>query len=239
MAWWQKFDSPAAAWLRRVIMRHRDEGSPKPAVHQYISPEVVTAVTAAMRGRGGTRQLTVLFSNIRGFTTVSERLEPRQVVEQLNAFFVAMTESVSKHGGIIDKFIGDGMLVLYNAPLETRDHAFQAVQTALELQERARDFSRRFGRPIRFGVGISTGDAFVGNIGSKQRMQYGAVGYTVNLASRLEGLTEEYNAPIVISETTHQHLAGRIPTRELGDVVPQDMTRPVKIFGVLTSGGER
>ncbi len=97
--------------------------------------------------------------------------------------------------------------------------------------------SRRFGRAIRCGVGISTGDAFVGNIGSAQRMQYGAVGYTVNLASRLESLTEEYNVPIVISETSHQHLAGRMSTRELGDVVPKDMTQALKVFAVLTSAG--
>ena len=186
MAWWQKFDSPAAAWLHRVIMHHRDEDIPKRAFQPYFSPEVVAAAAAAMRRGGEVRELTVLYSNIRGFTSVSERLEPRQVVEQFNAGFTAMTESVFKHGGIIDKFIGDGMMVLYNAPLERPDHALRAVQTALELQERTRDMSRRFGRAIHCGVGISTGNAFVGNIGSTQRMQYGAVGYTVDLASRLE-----------------------------------------------------
>jgi class 3 adenylate cyclase len=111
----------------------------------------------------------------------------------------------------------------------------QGGADALELQERARDIFRRFGNAIRCGVGISTGDAFVGNIGSTQRMQYGAVGYTVDLASRLESLTDEYNVPIGISETAHQHLARRVPTREIGDVVPMDMTRPVTVFAVLTS----
>ena len=230
-------------WLRRAgrIWTYglvRDEGSPKRAFQQYVSPEVVAAAAAAMRRGGEVRELTVLVSNIRSFTTLSQRLEPAQIAEMLSTYFTAMMGAVLMHGGIVDKFVGDGVMVLYNAPLESPDHALKAVQTALELQERARDICRRWetqlGGAIRCGVGISTGDAFVGNVGSTQRMQYGAVGYTVNLASRLESLTEEYNAPIVISETTHQHLAGRIPTRELGDVVPKDMTRPVKIFAVLT-----
>ena len=196
------------------------------------------ALVTGLIGAGGeVRELTVLFLNIRGFLSLSGRLEPAQIVELMNECLTEITNVIQSHAGTVDKFIGDAVMVLYNAPLESPDHALKAVQTALELQERTQGLSRRFGRAIRCGVGISTGDAFVGNIGSTQRMQYGAVGYTVNLASRLESLTEEYNAPIVISETTHQHLAGRIPTRELGDIVPKDMTRPVKIFAVLTSAG--
>jgi adenylate cyclase len=180
----------------------------------------------------------VLFSDLRAFATLSPELEPARIAETLAANLTEITAIVNRHGGVIDKFIGDCMMVLYNAPRETRNHALQAVQTALELEERTRDISGRWearlGRAIRCSVGISTGRAFVGNIGSTQRMQYGAVGYTVELASRLESLTEEYNAPIVISETTHRHLAGRVPTRELGEVIPKDMTRPVKIFAVFT-----
>ena len=204
------------AWLHRVgcIVRHRDERSlvPRP------------------------RLITVLFSNIRDYVSLCERREPEQVVEWLNAYFAEMDQVVSKYNGTINQYVADCMMVLYNARLESPDHALEAVQTALELQERTRDFSRRWearaGGAIRCGVGIHTGYAVVGTMGSEQRQT--AIGDTVTLAPRLESLTKEYNVPIVISETTHQHLAGRIPTRELGDIVVKGMARPVKIFALLT-----
>ena len=189
------------AWLRRAggLARHRDEGS-------FVSD---------------TRIVTVLFSNIRDWVPLCERLELQQVGELINAYFTEMGKVVVK----------------YNGAIESPDHALEAVQTALELQERTRDFSRRWearvGGAIRCGVGISTGYAVVGNVGTAKHPNYTAIGDTVSLAQRLESLTKEYEVPIVISETTHQHLAGRIPTRELGDVVPKGMTRAVKCFAVL------
>ncbi len=185
-----------------------------------------------------TRPITVLFSNIRDYVSLCERIELGQLRELINAYFTEMTQVVSKYNGTVDNYIGDCFSAVYNVPLDSPDHALDAVRTALELQERTRDFSRRWearvGGAIRCGVGISTGDALVLTRGSAPRMEY-AMGDAVNLASRLESLTKEYEVPIVISETTHQHLAGRIPTRELGDAIINGMAQPVKIFAVLTS----
>jgi len=203
------------AWLHRVggIVRRRDED----------------------RFASQTRLITVLFSNMRDYVSLCERIELELLRELITAYFSEMTHVVSKHNGTVDKFIGDCFSAIYNAPLESPDHALKAVQTALELQECTRDFSRRWearaGGAIRCGVGISTGYALVTTMGSKQHL-FGAMGAAVDLAQRLESLTKEYEVPIVISETTHQHLAGRIPTRELRDVVGKGTAQPVKIFGV-------
>ena len=204
------------AWLRRVggIVRHRDQGG----------------------FESRTQLVTVLFSNIRDYVSLCERIELEQLRELITAYFTEMTHVVSKYNGTVDKFIGDCFSAVYNAPLESPDHALKAVQTALELQERTRDFSRRWearvGGAIRCRVGISTGYALVITMGSKQHL-FSAIGAAVDLAPRLETLTKEYEVPIVISEATHQHLDGRIPTRELGDAVVKGMAQPVKIFAVL------
>ena len=218
MAWWQNFDSPAAAWLRRVIMRHRDEGTL----------------------RSDRRLISVLYSNMRDYVPLCERLKdnPEQLRALMNAYFTEMGEVVAKYNGTVEKYIGDCFSAVYNTPLASPDHALDAVRTALDLQKRMPDFSRRWearvGGAIRCGVGISTGAAVVITNG----LMYTVMGDTMNLAPRLEGLTKEYKVPIVISETTHQHLAGRIPTRELGDIVVKGTEQPVKVFAVLTSAGK-
>jgi adenylate cyclase len=207
---------------------------------QFFSPDVVREVVRHKDEGSLTtsrRLVTVLFSDIRGFTSISEKLEPEQVAEMLREYLSEMTEIVFKHGGTVDKYIGDCIMALYNVPFEDAEHAIKAVRTGLEFQERTLAVSQRWeaklGVAIRNGVGINTGEAVVGTLGSRQRLEYTAIGDTINLGSRLESITKEYKTNIIISESTYEHVKGQFVTRELGDVTVKGKTRPVKIYAVL------
>jgi adenylate cyclase len=212
----------------------------KKRLSQFFSPDVLSAV---VRGRDERsllpkrRLVTVMFSDLRGFTSMSEQLEPEQVGELLHEYLTEMTEIVFRHGGTVDKYIGDCVMALYNAPFEDKEHAIKAVRTGLEFQERTLEVSARWeqklGVKIRNGVGINTGDAVVGSMGSTQRREYTAIGDTVNLAARLESITKEVGASVVISESTHEIVKGHFMTRELGEVTVKGKAKPVKIFAVL------
>jgi len=147
-----------------------------------------------------------------------------------------MTEAVFAHGGTVDKYIGDAIMALYNVPFDQPDHAAQAVRTAFAFQERLRPLAERFrekhGFEIRCGVGINTGEALVGTIGSQQRLEYTAIGDTINLGARLESLTKDFKVPIVISESTHQAVRGKFLTRVIGEVTVKGKEKPVRIYGV-------
>src|SRR2546426_406354 len=206
----------------------------------FFSPDVLRALVRARdeQSLGPRRRVaTVLFSDIRGFTSISERLQPEQVEEMLGEYLTEMTQIVFKHRGSVDKYMGDGIMALYNAPFEDPEHALNAIRTGLEFQERAVAVSARWqeklGVSIRIGVGINTGEMLVGTLGSRQRFEYTALGDNVNLASRLDSATKDYDASIIISEYTYEHVKGRFPTRELGDVTVKGKSRPVKIYGVV------
>ncbi|HET7341502.1 MAG TPA: CHASE2 domain-containing protein [Methylomirabilota bacterium] len=229
-----------------VVTDYVREQREKRRLSQFFSPEVLREVVRHQddNSLGSSRRLvTVLFSDIRGFTTLSERLEPEQVAEMLHEYLSEMTEIVFKHGGTVDKYIGDCVMALYNAPLADPDHAANAVRSGLEFQEKTLEVSRRWeeklGVPIRNGVGINTGEAVVGTMGSRQRLEYTAIGDTINLGARLESLTKEYGVSIIISEYTKQLLKGEFMTRELGEVTVKGKTQPVKIFGVLPASLRR
>jgi class 3 adenylate cyclase len=179
----------------------------------------------------------VLFSDIRGFTSMSEKMQPEEVVTFLREYLTVMTEAVFKHGGTVDKYIGDAIMALYNVPFEAPDHALRAVRTALEFQERlqplAERFAAKYGGTLACGVGIHTGDAVVGTIGSEQRLEYTAIGDTINLGSRLEGLTKQFSVPIIMSEATADEVGGHFGTRDLGEVMVKGKAIPVKIYAVL------
>jgi adenylate cyclase len=212
----------------------------------FFSPDVLRALVRARdeQSLGPRRRVaTVLFSDIRGFTSISERLQPEQVEEMLGEYLTEMTQIVFKHRGSVDKYMGDGIMALYNAPFEDPEHALNAIRTGLEFQERALAVSARWqeklGVSIRIGVGINTGEMLVGTLGSRQRFEYTALGDNVNLASRLESVTKDHGASIIISEYTYEHVKGRFPTRELGDVTVKGKSRPVKIYGVVPAGARK
>ncbi|MGH7399069.1 MAG: CHASE2 domain-containing protein [Candidatus Rokuibacteriota bacterium] len=223
-----------------VAKNFTQEQREKRRLSRFFSPAVVTEIVrhkddaklAATR-----RRMTVLFSDIRGFTSMSEKMPPEEVVTFLREYLTVMTEAVFKHGGTVDKYIGDAIMALYNVPFETPDHARRAVHTALEFQERlqplAERFAARYGGTLACGVGIHTGDAVVGTIGSEQRLEYTAIGDTINLGSRLEGLTKEFSVPIIMSEATAAEVGGQFGTRDLGEVMVKGKAIPVKIYAVL------
>lgn len=225
-----------------VVENFIREQREKRRLSQFFSPDVLRAV---VRGRGAIglassrKTLTVLFSDIRGFTSMSEKLEPEQVAEMLSEYLTEMTEIVFRHGGTVDKYIGDCVMALYNVPFEDPDHAVNAVRTALEFQERTLAVSQRWeekiGVRIRNGVGINTGEAVVGAMGSRQRLEYTAIGDTVNLGARLESLTKDHGVSIIISESTYDQVKGYFITRQLGAVIVKGKTQPVKIYAVLPS----
>jgi adenylate cyclase len=187
---------------------------------RYVSPTVIDQMleqpeSVALGGQR--RELTVLFSDIRGFTSLAEQLPPDDVVTILNEYLSAMTEIVFQHEGMVDKFEGDAILAVFNAPLSVDGHATKAVHCAIAMMDRLAtmqaDWEATGRQPLQIGIGINTGEAFVGNIGSTQRMEYTVIGDTVNLAARLQDLTKDYNVPILFSEATRDNLASDIPSQ--------------------------
>jgi adenylate cyclase len=212
----------------------------KRRLSQFFSPDVLREIVRHPEdvNLGSARRLiTVFFSDLRGFTSLSEKMEPEVVAEMLKEYLTEMTQVVFQHKGTVDKYIGDCVMAIWNAPFEDPDHAVNAVRTALDFQERtlavSAKWEEKLGGKIRNGCGINTGDAVVGAMGSRQRLEYTAIGDTVNLAARLESITKDYNASIIISESTYDYVKGQFMTRELGAVTVKGKTRPVKIFAVL------
>ena len=185
--------------------------------------------------------ITVLFSDIRNFTTISEKLDAHEVVEFLNRYFEHVCKIILEQGGTIDKFIGDAVMVQFGAPMPYQDHAARALRAALAMREAAGEFmhwmSERFVDrnlpPFNIGVGIHTGEAIVGNVGSSRRMEYTVIGDTVNLASRLESASKTLGCIIVASKDTLR-AAGVVVKTGLHDVIHvKGRETPVEIFEVM------
>jgi adenylate cyclase len=191
---------------------------------------------------GEERESTILFSDIRGFTSLSEKMTPKAVVQMLRDYFTLMVEVVFHFQGTVDKFIGDALMAIFGAPTPQPNHAELAMQTALEMQMLLKAFNkervRKGQEPLLVGMGINTGNVVVGNIGSEERLEYTAVGDAVNLASRLEGLNKHYGVNIIISEFTYQYVKQGIVERELDKVRVKGRQKPVKIYEVLGKSGE-
>ncbi|HID62349.1 MAG TPA: adenylate/guanylate cyclase domain-containing protein [Anaerolineae bacterium] len=212
---------------RRVMQAFGRHVSPRVRDEIMDNPELIEL-------GGEQREISVLFADIRGFTAMSEKLEPSQVVGILNQYLDGMTRVVFKHGGTLDKFTGDGMMVFFNAPSLQDDHAQRAVQAAVEMQEQARQTSKARGDSewaVEYGIGITTGEAVVGNIGSADRHDYTAIGDTVNLAARLEG--QAGRGQILISERTYQQARDIIEARPMEPIKVKGKKEPVTVYEVL------
>jgi len=217
----------------------REKRRVKRLFSRFVSKDVYRQILADPDGAhlGGQRRLmTVLFSDIRGFTTVSEQGQPEAIVAQLNEYFSRMVPIVFAHRGTIDKFVGDMIMALYGAPLDDPDHAEHAVETALAMSAALAQLNREWaarGRPgLDIGIGINTGEMVAGNLGSEDIMSYTVIGDQVNLGARLESLNKEFHTRVIISESTAAALKGRYDMRALGEVVVKGKSVAVKIFSV-------
>ncbi len=210
----------------------------KGTLARYMTKEVADQLMNSEAELGGQmKELTVLFCDIRNFTTISEKLGPQETVAMLNEYFTLMVDIVFHHGGILDKFIGDAMLAVFGAPFSSGEDADRAVTTAVEMMRALRRFNAdrqaRGLEPIAIGAGINTDQVLVGNIGSLKRMDYTVIGDGVNLASRLEGANKFYDSGILISEKTYRSLKFRYHVREVDLLRVKGKKEPVKIYEVL------
>lgn len=211
----------------------------KTAFARYVSQQVLDSVLKSGAGAavlaGDRRRITVLFSDIRGFSTLSEKLRPEKVVEILNEYFEHMVDVVFRNHGTLDKFIGDGMMVIFGAPEDDPYQEEHALRAALEMQRELRQLASRWapdGIHIRAGIGINSGPAVVGNIGSTKRMEYTAIGDTVNLASRLESATKDLGVPILLSEYTYNAVRGSFQMRPMGPVQVRGRSESVLTYAL-------
>ena len=210
---------------------------------RYVPLEVAKEMAAAKEtlvGLGGQRkEITVLFLDMRGFTALTERMQPQLIVEMLNNLFAIAAAAIFRHGGILDKYIGDAVMAVFNAPRDLPDHAAQAVRTAIEIQESLRaqmaGMKDRFGAAIEVGIGICSGEAIVGNIGTAERLEYTAVGDVVNVAARLE-----QKAPpgaILLAASTKEKLHGNFPLILEGFISVKGRSQTVEVYRI--TGRER
>jgi len=227
----------------RFFSEEREKRRARETFSRFLSPAMVEQVLAKEGGiklGGDKRELTVLFSDIRGFTTLSEKLDPHVLLEFLNEYLTPMTDIiVSGNRGTLDKYIGDAIMAFWGAPQEQPDHALLACQAALSMMERLQELKARWherGLPeIDIGVGINTGPMSVGFVGSQDRFyNYTVLGDAVNLASRLEGANKEYGTHVIIGPTTFEQVDGRVVTRELDQVRVKGKREPVKIHELIS-----
>ncbi len=202
----------------------------------YIPPELVDEMSESPEEfslDGENREMTVLFSDVRGFTTISEGMDPKQLTQLMNALLTPMTRVIHKNRGTIDKYMGDAIMSFWGAPLADSEHARHALYAAMEMMDELKimqqDFRERGWPEVNIGIGLNTGDMNVGNMGSEFRMAYTVLGDAVNLGSRLEGLTKNYGVNIIVSESTKAAIPEFV-FRELDLVRVKGKNEPVAIF---------
>lgn len=211
----------------------------KSSFRRYVPGELMESILQSGElpaVRGDRRRITVLFSDIRGFTAMSEDMRPEAVVGLLNQYFDRMIDAAFRNHTTSVKFLGDGLMVIFGAPADDPYQEEHAVKAALEMQVELRELCaqwEREGRPaVRIGIGINSGAAVVGNFGSTQRMEYTAIGDTVNLAARLETATKEVGADILISEYTYNAVRGLFRTTRVGPIQVKGRSDPVVVYSV-------
>jgi len=233
-----------ASGIRKLKLREgmEKERLLRSHLEHYHSPEVIDLIMKQARDSEGkipatVREITILFADIRNFTGLSERISPPEIAELLNEFFAYSTEAIFRHQGSLNKFLGDGLMAIFGAPLPLQNHAESAVRTALELIRETEKYCTRLPASKRFAIkiGINTGEVVVGSFGNPKRMEYTALGDEVNTASRLESTAEA--GQILISEQTKDMIKDLFPTREIGYVPLRGKALRVKVFEVITESG--
>ncbi|MGA2404747.1 MAG: adenylate/guanylate cyclase domain-containing protein [Syntrophobacteraceae bacterium] len=230
-----------AALTGAIVLNYATEGRKKAfikkAFRHYLSPAVIERILedpSHLKLGGERKELTIFFSDLEGFSTISERLDPESLTSLLNVVLSDMTDIILDEGGTLDKYEGDAIIAFWNAPLDQPDHAERACRAALKCQqkirERQEEYSMRAGAPVRMRIGINTGAVVVGNMGSAKRFDYTVLGDAANLASRLEGANKFFGTPIMVSGETWKKTSGKFAGRRLGLVRVVGRARPVEVF---------
>ena len=223
----------------QYFFEDREKRRVKQLFGRYVSPDVFERLLenpALARLGGERRNMTVLFSDIRGFTSVSERGNPEEVVAQLNEYFGRMVEVVFRHGGTVDKFVGDMVMALFGAPVVDARHADHAVAAAVDMTRELDALNAKWAgegqAPLDIGIGVNSGEMIAGNIGSERIMSYTVIGDAVNLGSRLESLNKDYGTRIIISDSTRTQLTRTFDLKPLGQVTVKGRSAAVDIYEV-------
>jgi adenylate cyclase len=208
---------------------------------RYLSRDVMVRVLAdAPSLHGEHRTVSILFSDLRGFTTLSEQMEPGRIAAHLNEYFDAMTTAIFAHHGMINDFVGDAVMAVFGAPMDDAEHGWNAVQSAVAMDRALQTLNRRWEAtglpPLRMGIGIHTGVVFAGNVGGRDRMKYTVIGDPVNVASRVEGLNKDLGTTMLITEETLAEVGDRVRVRDCGPVAVKGRVEKVRVFEVLNDG---
>jgi adenylate cyclase len=246
--YWLEFVAPvfvvAMAFTSSMVLNYSIEGRQKRfiknAFRHYLSPDVIERVLenpSLLRLGGEKRMISSFFSDVAGFTSISEGLTPEGLVNLLNDFLSEMTEIILSTGGTLDKYEGDAIISFWNAPLDQPDHAVRACRAALECQKRLAElrpvFLKNYGHELFMRIGVNSGPAVVGNMGSHSRFDYTAMGDTINLASRLEGACKQYGIPILVGESTYRMAKDIILAREVDLIRVVGKTKPERVYQVM------
>lgn len=238
------FSTPALSMLLtfvsivvyRVMTEEKDKRRIKEMFGKYVSPAVVTEILDSPPELGGVdKDLTVFFSDIRGFTTLSESMTPQELVNHLNLYLTAMTDAILEYKGTLDKYVGDEIMCFWGAPLPQEDHAILACKSALRQLQILDELNDGWPpeKRINIGIGLNSGIMTVGNMGSLGRMNYTLMGDNVNLGARLEGTNKEYGTRVIMSEYTHGLVADRVVARELDNIRVKGKNKPVVIYELV------
>ncbi len=239
----------AGALAGAMIIAWATEGKQKrfirSAFRHYLSPDVIQRIMDdpdQLNLGGELRELTIFFSDLEGFTTISEGLEPQQLTQLLNEYLTDMTDIILESGGTLDKYEGDAIIAFWNAPVDQPDHAVRGCRASVlcqrKLTERRAEFEERFGATLRMRIGLNSGPVIVGNMGSNQRFDYTVLGDAANLAARLEGANKVFGSYLMISDATLEAVHGTMMTRELGDLRVVGRKQPVRVHELEGFDGE-
>lgn len=222
----------------KAVISKRNEMKIRNIFQKYVPQNIINQIYQDPHSilKGDSQVLGILFSDIREFTTFSEKLPPYEVVESLNKYFEYMVNIIMDNHGIVDKYIGDAIMAFFGAPVHHKNDALEATETGLQMLEKVKEFNKwqfKYGKqPFKIGVGINYGFVTIGNIGTEKKMDYTVIGDMVNMASRLEGLTKVYHEPILISDSVHRKVKESLPCRLVDRVVVKGKTEEKKIYSV-------
>jgi class 3 adenylate cyclase/CHASE2 domain-containing sensor protein len=230
-----------AAAATRLGVADREKRFLRRAFGLYLAPDVIDHMTSsgALPTLGGeTREVTMLFSDVVGFSSLSEAMRPEEIVSLMNGYLTSMSEAIEGAGGFVDKYVGDAIVAIFGAPVRSADHAIEAVAAALDCQRRLDAFNREHAPPVHHRVGLNTGEALIGNIGSRRRFNYTAFGDNVNLASRLEQVNTSFGTSILAAESVVMATGAAFVWREIDTVRVRGRSAPVTVFEPFCRRGE-